>query len=211
MHFNRNFSVSISSALKEALEGDIDDLIRASELLKDDKTTTVAKLDIAGTSIIIKRYNARNFRHRIKRALRQSRAMRCWLMSEKFRAAGLQVAPRVAMIEKRFGPFCLDAYFITKWVDAEELLTWLPKQITEEKERARQQVNLVFKAFKQHRLSHGDMKATNLLWKDNRIVFLDLDAATQHESLTLWVRGNRRDKKRLAKNGVDFKELLSDF
>lgn len=211
MRFNRRFSASINPALCDALEGDIDRLIHSGEMLKHDKTTTVAKLDVAGTRIVIKRYNARSFWHRIKRALRQSRAMRCWIMSEKFVSAGLQVAPRVAMVEKRFGPFCLDAYFIAEWVDAEELLTWLPNQPLDKKEVVRQQVNHIFAKFRQHRLSHGDMKATNLLWKDKYIVFLDLDAATQHESAVLWERGYRRDQKRFAKNGDDFVELLSDF
>lgn len=211
MSVKRRFLASVDQSLRDALEGDLDDLINSGQLLKNDKTTTVVKLDIAGTTLVIKRYNARNFWHRLKRSLRQSRAMRCWLMSEKFTSAGLQVAPRLAMVERRFGPFRLDAYFIAKWVEAEELLAWLPSQSMTEKNKVKKQMNFVFSAFKQHRLSHGDMKATNLLWQNGKIVFLDLDAATQHHSNALWLRGYRRDKKRFAKNGPSFAGLMSEI
>lgn len=209
MGVKRRFSSFIDPTLQEALKCDLDSLIKVGDVLKSDKTTTVVKLDLAGTEIVVKRYNARSFGHRLKRALRQSRAMRCWLMSEKFVSAGLSVAPRIAMVEKRFGPFCLDTYFIAEWVDAQEILTWLPKQSSSEKAKVQQQIAEIFGVFKQYRLSHGDMKATNLLWQKNRIVFLDLDAAKQHESKILWERGYRRDKKRFAKNGVIFEDLLS--
>jgi len=211
MSFKRRFSASVDQPLRDVLESDLDGLINSGQLLKNDKTTTVAKIDIAGTTLVIKRYNARSFWHRIKRSLRQSRAMRCWLMSEKFTSAGLQVAPRLAMVEKRFGPFCLDAYFIAAWVEAEELLVWLPEQSPAEKNKVKEQMTLVFNKFKQYRLSHGDMKATNLLWQNGNVVFLDLDAAAQHESNALWLRGYRRDKKRFAKNGPSFVGLISEI
>ena len=209
MSVKRKFAASIDLSLREALEGDLDGLISSGELLKNDKTTTVAKVGLAGVEVVIKRYNARSLGHRFKRALRQSRAMRCWLMSKKFELAGLQVAPRLAMVEKRLGPFRLDAYFIAQWVEANELLAWLPEQSSKQKKSVKQQIVHIFSAFKQYRLSHGDMKATNLLWKEGQIVFLDLDAATQHESIVLWQRGYRRDKKRFAKNGDSFADLVS--
>lgn len=208
MSVKRRFSSSIDTLLREALEGDLDHLIQSSQILKNDKTTTVAKLDVLGNSIVIKRYNARSFWHRIKRALRQSRAKRCWDMSDIFANVGLQVAPRIAMVEKRWGPFCLDAYFVAEFLEAEEFLTWLPSQLPAEKAKAQQQVNRLFSTFQQHRLSHGDMKATNLLWFKQGIVFLDLDAAKQHYFNVMWLRAYRRDKKRFAKNGPNFVDLI---
>lgn len=210
MSAKKQFSASASKALRDALDGDLDSLIDAGQLLKNDKTTTVVKLDIAEISVVIKRYNARSFWHRIKRAMRQSRAMRCWIMSEKFSSAGLQVAQRIAVIENHFGPFYLDAYFIAEWVNAEELLTWLPKQSQSKKANVQQQIKHTFSLFKVHRFSHGDMKATNLLWHNQKITFLDLDAAKQHWLKPLWIRSFRRDKKRFAKNGSSFADLLSE-
>ena len=53
-----------------------------------------------------------------------------------------------------------------------------------------------------HRLkiSHGDLKATNLLWQDGKIIVIDLDALRQHNSTSGYARAWRRDRARLLRN-----------
>ena len=53
-----------------------------------------------------------------------------------------------------------------------------------------------------HRLkiSHGDLKATNLLWHAGRIWLIDLDATTQHRSAAAYRKAWRRDRERLLRN-----------
>ena len=62
----------------------------------------------------------------------------------------------------------------------------------------------------QYKISHGDMKASNLLWVDSELFFIDLDAARQHHSEASWRRANIRDRKRFLKNwrGIPELELL---
>jgi len=55
-----------------------------SNAFKHDKTTTVARIELSGKAMVLKRYNPRNQWHKIKRALRRSRARRCWQMSYAF-------------------------------------------------------------------------------------------------------------------------------
>ena len=50
------------------------------------------------------------------------------------------------------------------------------------------------------RISHGDLKATNLLWDAGQVLLIDLDAVVQHRSPTTHARAWRRDRTRLLRN-----------
>ena len=50
------------------------------------------------------------------------------------------------------------------------------------------------------RISHGDLKATNLLWHDGRVWLIDLDAMMQHRSDKAFSQAWRRDRARLLRN-----------
>lgn len=50
------------------------------------------------------------------------------------------------------------------------------------------------------RISHGDLKATNLLWHEGRVWLIDLDAMKQHRSDTAFARVWRRDRARFLRN-----------
>ena len=49
------------------------------------------------------------------------------------------------------------------------------------------------------RIAHGDMKSTNLLWVDNEIALLDLDAAAVYPAAS-YVRAYRKDRDRFLRN-----------
>ena len=50
------------------------------------------------------------------------------------------------------------------------------------------------------RISHGDLKATNLLWHDGQVVLIDLDAMTQHRSSRTHAQAWQRDRARFLRN-----------
>ncbi len=193
----------------------MDDLVEATPVekrLKHDRTTTVVVGRLGGQSVVVKRYNPRNQWHRFKRAFRMSRARRCWDMSQSFSAAGLNVAKPVMMVEKRFGPIRGDAFFVSEALDGHELLTRLPEMGSQERMQVKHAITHAFDVFHQHRISHGDLKATNLLWVENQLYFIDLDAAQKHGSWSLtWDRSHRKDRLRFMKNWQDNPELTELF
>ena len=91
----------------------LDEKIINADKLKDDRTTTVVRLTVEGTDTVLKRYNARSVAHKFKRALRRSRADRCWKMSHTFARAGLNVAMPLFMYEERFGFICKNCLLYT--------------------------------------------------------------------------------------------------
>jgi len=192
--------------------------------LKHDQTTTVASFNIdkpdlhktdhnsaANEALVLKRYNPRSYWHTIKRALRGTRARRCWCMSYHFRRAGLNVSKPILMYERRYGLLRGDAYFINRYLQGEELLSTLPKMSDAQQQQVAQAVLEAFSLMQSHRISHGDMKASNLLWVDEQLYFIDLDAAQKHRSQIGWDRAHRKDKARFMKNWRSYPELQALF
>ncbi len=183
-------------------------------VLKHDKTTTVTVVALAtqpDQPIVLKRYNAKGIWHRISRSVRESRAQRCWRMSFAFAKAGIVVAPPFMMHETQFCGLNGNAFFASQKLGGQELLAALPKLERVEQDRVVATVQQLFKALAEHKLSHGDMKATNLLWDGQTLTLIDLDAAQQHTSETTWQRAHLKDKRRFLKNWQDQPELSGRF
>lgn len=190
----------------------LDDLIDSStHILKNDRTTTVVSNVPRLPDCILKRYNARDTNHVFTRAVRRSRAQRCWTMSYVFNRAGIGVARPVFMYEQRIGPLRLDAYFISKTLKGEELLTALPKMDDKEKKMVVIAIKDAFEKMSEAKISHGDMKATNIMWSDNKLFFIDLDASRQHQLASLSRRANIKDIRRFLRNWNEQPELLRLF
>lgn len=204
----KKFAGDISQDFAQALS-EPESLIAKGDVIKDDKSTTVVRFDWQGQQYILKRFNARSFGHSVKRALRQTRASVCWNMSHIFSTAGIHVAQPLAMLECRMGPFKGNSYFISAYVVGDELLHWLPKQVEQTQQQVTQKIRDLFTIFANNQLTHGDMKATNLLWSDQQIVVIDLDVAKQHLNSLFFTRSHSRDKRRFCRNGELFAAMLT--
>jgi tRNA A-37 threonylcarbamoyl transferase component Bud32 len=186
-------------------------LVDTSTAFKHDRTTTVSRVQLADEAMVLKRYNPRNQWHKIKRALRRSRARRCWQMSYAFSEAGLNVAAPILMLEDRFGPFRLNAYFVNEFLEGQELMTVLPTMNDAQQLIVAAAIEDAFEKLKAARLTHGDLKASNLMWSNDRLYFIDLDAAQQHRNPVTWLKGHNKDRKRFLKNWQGDSQLLAIF
>ena len=186
-------------------------LANAMDSVKHDRTTTVVKWEFESHHFVLKRYNARTQGHKLKRAFRQTRARRCWQMSYEFQHVGLNVAAPALMYEKRFGPIRTTAYYAAQFLPGQELLTALPNMNTRDRKKVLKALRDAYKIMQKHRITHGDMKATNLMWLDDQLYFLDLDAAMIHRSDASWRRAHQRDRRRFLKNWKSDPELKKLF
>ncbi|WP_229794153.1 lipopolysaccharide kinase InaA family protein [Arenicella chitinivorans] len=182
-----------------------------AQTLKHDRTTTVCRYQGPGGALILKRYNPRSFWHKIKRAFRRSRARRCWQMSYAFAASGLRVARPLMMLEHRFGPIRRTAYFVSESVDGDEVLHCLPNLTATQQVAVAEAVREAFARMRAARITHGDMKASNLIWTGSELVFIDLDAAQTHWTTWGWRRKHAKDRRRFLKNWQDQPDLLALF
>jgi len=210
--FSRRFVASESEARLPQSNDELQGAINHSELVfKHDQTTTVAKLDLPGEEFVLKRYNPRSQWHKVKRALRRSRALRCWRMSYAFQRAGLMVAQPVLMVEQRFGPICFNAFFASRMIPGKELINLLPDMNDEEQRAVANCIKDAFTKMRVAKITHGDMKASNLIWNDGQLFFIDLDAALKHRHRVTWQKSHQKDLKRFMKNWQGQAQLTSLF
>jgi tRNA A-37 threonylcarbamoyl transferase component Bud32 len=168
-------------------------------LLKDGATCTVARVDSADRPLVIKRYNLKTLRHALTRLWRPSRAWHSWREGHRLRFLGISTPAPLALIEERFGPLRRRAWLITEFCAGPNLREHLSSDCPPPPEEAKA-ITSLFRTMHELCISHGDLKATNLLWHDGRVVVIDLDATVQHRSSSAHARAWCRDRVRLLRN-----------
>ena len=176
-----------------------DAVIDGGELLKDGATCTVARVLVDRRELVIKRYNLKSLRHALGRLWRPSRAWHSWREGQRLQFLGISTPAPLALIEERAGPLRRRAWLICEYCRGPNLLTHLSPDCAPPSAEARAILDL-FESLCQQRISHGDLKATNLLWHDNRVLLIDLDAVVQHRTAAAHARAWRRDRARLLRN-----------
>ena len=164
--------------------------IDAGSRLKDGGTTTVARVVAAGRVLLIKRYNLKGLRHAFGRL---------WREAHRLRFLGIATPEPLALIEERVGPLRRRAWLISEFCAGPSLLSHLAAD-REPPEDEATAILALFESMCRQRISHGDLKATNLLWDAGQVMVIDLDAVVQHRSGAAHARAWRRDRARLLRN-----------
>jgi tRNA A-37 threonylcarbamoyl transferase component Bud32 len=175
--------------------------LAAGMLFKDGGTATVARIEFGGRPLVIKRYNIKGSAHALSRALRPSRAWHSWIEGHRLRLLGIPTPTPLAVIESRAGPLRGRAWLITEHcagVRLSEQFDAANAPVPQPREA--DALRTLFDTLHRARISHGDLKATNLFWDGARISLIDLDAMTQHRSRWAHARAWSRDRARLLRN-----------
>ncbi len=176
-----------------------DHCMESATILKRGNTCTVARVALAERTVVVKRYNLKSLRHALSRLWRPSRGWHSWREAHRLRLFGISTPAPLALIEERWGPLRGRAWLVTAYCAGRDLLTHLdPERPPPPAEAAALQT--LFATLHRERISHGDLKATNLLWDDGEVQVIDLDAMSQHRSAARYARAWQRDRKRLLRN-----------
>ncbi len=177
-------------------------------ILKDGRTCTVARFDIAGQDVVIKRYNIKNCWHGINRLMRQTRAAKSWGNAHYFMILAIPTPQPLALIESRFGMLRRRAYFLSAYVEAPDAAQFFQNATdTELKRSVAYEIARLFYKLSLLKIAHGDCKASNIKIVNEQPILLDLDAMTT-DSL-FYERKHIRDLKRLFKNWADDAETTA--
>lgn len=188
---------------------DPDSFIACATLLKAGNTATVVKAQINNKPVTIKRYNIKNWRHAISRALRPTRAEHSWLYAHWLELAGIESMKPIALIEKRIGFWRSTSYFIGSWIEGADLLsTGQQRQLSDGELTA---VRTLLEIMRDALLSHGDFKANNLLLSENGVALIDLDAMREHPNERSWRPAFERDMARLLRNWPGDSAIVSQI
>lgn len=182
----------------------------ACQRLKNGNTCTVGLVQAGARKIVIKRYNIKNFWHGLNRALRKTRASISWSNAHLLRAYEIATPAPLALIERRWGPWRRQGYFLAEYVagpDIAEVFADASLSAARKHEIAVNVATLLFK-LRLLKIEHGDMKATNLKLVDGKPLLLDLDAMKQHRCDEWFKRRHARDLRRFLKNWHNAPDIL---
>lgn len=140
------------------------------------KTADVITVNHNGSLLVIKRFRTLDFFQMLRRALWISRAKRNWYNAIRLKKWGINTPEPVAYIEKRYIFIKHRAFFISQFVDSEQLLTALKHKDDKAQIFIIDQVINILLTLKKHCFFHGDLHHNNFLVdKDNNVYLLDLD------------------------------------
>lgn len=191
----RYYSLSMSQLLDNLDH----ELSTASDFLKKGTSSTVVKCECDGQVLVIKRANMRSRYHAFRRLFQPSRAKKNWDYAQRLKAVGISTFEPIAMVEKRWGPFRRESYFICNFLVGKDLNEGFVNggiPIHEQEEVADNIVQLVKKLAKEG-LYHRDLNLTNIILIDKTPYIIDLDSMQRYKKswitafflkLKLWYR-----------------------
>ena len=188
-----------SPALQIALDNP-DIAMNGGDYLKQGNTATVACTRVDGQPLVIKRYNIKNWRHRLSRCWRPTRAWRSWHNAHYLLFNGLQTPQPLALIEERWGPFRGRAFFICRYAPGEDLKTAIDRADEQRRSELLRDFAGIVRAYFQAGISHGDMKADNFIVTATGVTIIDLDPMQHHHRQATLVVALRRDVRRFLNN-----------
>ncbi len=194
--FKRSFFKRIGD---EAIR-DIDALVEQGKKLKDGNSATVVMTEMGGRRVVVKRYNIKSYWHFLKRCWRPSRAANAWRQGNLLHLMGIVTPGALGFVERRLGPLRKEAYLVTEYVDGAREVSEVYKDRSPTTVEFRQ-IQHIFSLMYEYHLSHGDLKASNLLLSETGdIELIDLDAMREHHYGWVFRRAFNKDMKRFLRN-----------
>jgi tRNA A-37 threonylcarbamoyl transferase component Bud32 len=172
------------------------------EVLKAGRSSTVIKIKLDDRDFVVKRYNIKDGWHWLRRCLRPTRAAKSWKLAHRLQLFGLPTAKPVAYLENRFMGLRGTSYFVMEFVEGPHLGEYFARYQAgnETFTTMAERVANLFVNLAKLRLTHGDLKMTNILINHEHPVLIDLDGMAEHSSLMRLRGAYRKELKRFMEN-----------
>ncbi|WP_207849144.1 MULTISPECIES: lipopolysaccharide kinase InaA family protein [unclassified Pseudomonas] len=179
-----------------------DALLDRGHLYKTGGAASVGKVEVAGRTLVIKRYNIKGFAHWFKRFWRPSRAWHSWREGNRLAFLGIATPKPLAVLEKRFLWLRSRAYLVTEFLPGPDIIERFAPYVESgaAPESELLALDQLFARLIAERISHGDFKGHNLFWQADRWALIDLDSMCQHASVSRFAPAYARDRARFMRN-----------
>jgi len=178
-----------------------------SVFLKQGNTCTVKSVLIEDKHYVIKRYNPKGLLYELSHKGQISRARRSWIYAHLLRFIGILTPEPVALIEQSSSSVQCYRYYICKfqagqssWDYFDDMVSDYIKIAKKEKTAVAETLLSTLKRLREYKITHGDLKGSNLLIHKKQVWLLDLDAMVQHRFNWTFDKKWQRDKRRFLKN-----------
>ncbi len=177
----------------------IDKLMSEGKILKDGNTCYVSHLIWNNKNIVIKRYNHKNLLYSLCHSVITSRARKVWLLTQRLVMLGIHTPKPLAYIERRKGFILWNSYIVTEYVDGRNLYYVFNDESLPDNERAviTKQIEKLLQKLWSHRITHGDLKHSNIIITQNGPALTDLDQMKVHIFSLLFKRRQAKDAERI--------------
>ena len=179
--------------------------------VKIGNTSTVSLVRIDDRLLAVKRYNIKGISHGVKRCLRRTRAAHSWRNAHRLIKMGIETPGPVAMVEKRLGPFRAEAFYISEYVSGPLAETYFADGAGHTKVEDARRITELLGTLESDRISHGDLKASNIIVREEGPVLLDLDAMREHRIRKLFEAAHRKDLSRFFLNWKHYPRVEALF
>lgn len=179
-----------------------DALIDQGHLYKTGGAASVARVEVDGRKLVLKRYNIKNTAHWFKRFWRPSRAWHSWIEAHRLTFLDIATPKPLAVLEQRVMGLRSRAYLVTEYADGPDLIECF-KPYIDSGDAPQEQLQALLHLMQQlirERISHGDMKGHNLFWQNGQWSLIDLDAMCQHATQLSFAAAYSRDRARMLRN-----------
>jgi len=181
---------------------DLDKLMQAGQILKNGNTCFVSRLIWADQDVVVKRYNYKGIIHSVRHTIKRSRARRSWLHAHRLWMLNIATPRPLAYIESYKGMIVWKSYLITEYAKGRKLYDFMRDGKTDENQRSKVtgQVKELLERLGKYRITHGDLKHTNILITEKGPVLTDLDGMKVHKQNWTYQRRRTKDYARLLKD-----------
>jgi tRNA A-37 threonylcarbamoyl transferase component Bud32 len=182
---------------------------------KSGNTCTVGLLTTKDAQkVVVKRYNVKSAWHGIMRSFRKTRAAASWANAHRLLLLDLPAIRPVSLLEQRYFFNLLrgKSYFLSEYVEAPTIADVFTQEKDKVKRAAlvKQLVELFYRLYLLQ-ISHGDMKASNILVVDGQPLLIDLDSMQQHRFGPIAKHQHARDIRRFMRNWQHDEALTNAF
>ncbi|CAN1595446.1 lipopolysaccharide kinase InaA family protein [Pseudomonas mediterranea] len=187
-----------------------DALLDQGHLYKTGGAASVGKVEVGDRTLVIKRYNIKNFAHWLKRFWRPSRAWHSWREGHRLAFLGIATPKPLALLEKRFLWLRRGAYLVTEYLSGPDIIERFAPYVEsgEAPEAELLALDRLFADLIRERISHGDLKGHNLFWQQDRWALIDLDSMCQHRTDASFAPAYSRDRARFMRNWPESSALF---
>lgn len=182
-------------------------------ILKAGRSSSVAKIKLNNHTLVIKRYNIKGFSHWLRRCLRPTRAARSWCLAHHLKLMNVATAKPVAFIEKSFLGLRHKSYFIMEYVDGNHAGDYFTSYRSDDARfmQVAQRILAIIYQLAELKITHGDLKMTNILIAHEKPILIDLDGMHEHQKQAAFKRAFKKEINRFMKNWESFPSVQEMF
>jgi len=150
--------------LLDSLLPEPDRIIASAEIFKQGSRNHSVRVELAGQSYFLKRYNCRGWGYRLGNLFRQSRAVRTWRVHLEFLRRGIAIQDPLLCLEERNFRLLGRSYLLTGFVEgASSLMELWPTLTVDEKSSLLRCLAEHLGHLHRSGALHGDLKWYNIL------------------------------------------------